>query len=233
MATVVKRGFGRYFRAHMPRIRATSQTPAQRHEQAAPRRPTPSSAADRRRATQELRALAHPLRLRLIEHFARGPRTTMQVAADLGEPPTRLYHHVNALERAGILRLNRTRQVRGTTEKYFEVAKRKLGIIRARDLTPGARSSIHGLATMVFDEARAELLAAIADPAGLTRDTAPIAFRMLLSVPPSHQKRVRRRIMATVKAIQRELKGCDKASAEGWALTLGFAPTLGKTVGKK
>src|SRR5262245_12737797 len=59
-------------------------------------------AAERRRATQELRALAHPLRLKLLEAFAGGPRTTMQVAADMGEPPTRLYHHVNALERAGI-----------------------------------------------------------------------------------------------------------------------------------
>jgi DNA-binding transcriptional ArsR family regulator len=177
---------------------------------------------------QELRALAHPLRLRLLEHFARGPRTTMQVATDLGEPPTRLYHHVNALERAGILRLQRTRQVRGTTEKYFELAKRRLGLMRARDAMPGARAPFRDLATVVFDEARSELLAAIADPVSLTRDTAPIALRMLLAVPPSHQKRVRRRIMATVKAIQRELKGCDKESAEGWALTLGFAPTAGR-----
>jgi DNA-binding transcriptional ArsR family regulator len=164
----------------------------------------------------------------LVEHFARGPRTTMQVAAEMGEPPTRLYHHVNALERAGILRLQSTRQVRGTTEKYFEVAKRKLGLMRARDVTPGARASLRGLATVVFDEAREELLASIADPGSLTKDNSPIALRMLLAVPRSHQKRLRRRIMATVKAIQRELKGSDKKSAEGWALTLGFAPTVGK-----
>src|SRR6266516_3971012 len=102
----------------MPRARTTARLSA--------RTRGPSSAADRRRVTQELRALAHPLRLRLLEHFGRGPRTTMQVAADMGEPPTRLYHHVNALERAGILKLARTRQVRGTTEKYFEVARKKL-----------------------------------------------------------------------------------------------------------
>src|SRR5258706_13770453 len=114
----------------------------------APRPPGPSSAAERRRVTQELRALAHPLRLKLIEHFAHGPRTTMQVAALIGEPPTRLYHHVNALERAGILHLKRTRQVRGTTEKYFEVAKRRFGILRARDAPPAARASLPGLATL-------------------------------------------------------------------------------------
>ncbi len=211
----------------MPRTRPTPK-PATRPRAAtasAALTRAPSSAADRRSVTQELRALAHPLRLRLLEHFARGPRTTMQVAADMGEPPTRLYHHVNVLERAGILRLKSTRQVRGTTEKYFEVAKRRIGVTRSRDLTPSSRSSLRGLATVVFDEARAELLAAFAEPGGLTRDTTPIALRMLLSVPLSHQKRVRRRIMATVKAIQRDLKGSDDKSAPRWALTLGFSPT--------
>lgn len=241
MAVVVKRDSRRYFNALMPRTRATSK-PATRPRAtatatatatrtragaAAGRIRTPSSAADRRRVTQELRALAHPLRLKLLEMFAQGPRTTMQVAASIGEPPTRLYHHVNALERAGILRLKSTRQVRGTTEKYFEVAKRQIGVARAKDATPGSRAALRGLATLVFDQARAELLAAIANPSRLTKDTAPLALRMTLSVPASHQQRVRRRIMATIKAIRRDLKACGGAPADRWALTLGFAPTDG------
>src|SRR5258706_7216648 len=77
-----------------------------------------AAARERRRAVAELRALAHPLRLRLFELFAEAPRTTMQVAVVLGEPPTRLYHHVNALERAGLLRLRGARPNRGAIEKY-------------------------------------------------------------------------------------------------------------------
>src|SRR5437763_731688 len=69
-----------------------------------------------------LRALAHPLRFRLFQEFAGQRRTTRQVAAILGQPPTRLYHHVNLLERVGLLRLVETRPVRGTVEKYFEAA---------------------------------------------------------------------------------------------------------------
>src|SRR5258706_12508749 len=76
-------------------------------------------ARERRRVVAELRALAHPLRLKLFELFAEHPRTTMQVATLLGEPPTRLYHHVNALERAGLVRLRETRPNRGTIEKYY------------------------------------------------------------------------------------------------------------------
>src|SRR5580765_387125 len=123
----------------------------------------PADAADRARATQELRALAHPLRLRLLEEFAGSPRTTMQVAATMGEPPTRLYHHVNALERAGMLRLARTRQVRGTTDKYFEVARKRFGAVSGENLTGSMKGSLRNLARLMFDEARADLVAAIAD----------------------------------------------------------------------
>src|SRR3954467_13034071 len=67
----------------------------------------------------DLRALAHPLRLRMMELFAEQPRTTKQVADLLGQPPTRLYHHVAALERAGLLVLKETRQNRGAVEKWY------------------------------------------------------------------------------------------------------------------
>src|SRR3954466_541151 len=75
----------------------------------------------------EMRALAHPLRLRIMELFAEAPRTTKQVAELLGQPPPRLYHHVAALERAGLLRLKETRKNRGTVEKWYESISRTLG----------------------------------------------------------------------------------------------------------
>ena len=232
MAAVVKRAPGGYFRGPMPRNGTLPAAPARPHRASRSRparrgRATGSrTTAERRRTTQELRALAHPLRLKLLEHFAGEPRTTMQVAALMGEPPTRLYHHVNALERAGILHLERTRKVRGTTERYLQIAKRQIGVVKARDITRGSRAALHGLATMVFDEARAELHAAMSAPEKFRNATPPLAFRMLLAVPASHQKRVRKRIMDLIKSIKRELKGCDDATAPRWALTLGFAPTL-------
>ena len=64
---------------------------------------------------EQVRALSHPLRIRLVELFAQRPMTTMQAAELLGEPPTKLYHHVAALERAGLVELRETRQNRGTT----------------------------------------------------------------------------------------------------------------------
>src|SRR5678816_3331860 len=72
-----------------------------------------------KRTVSDLRALAHPLRLRMMELFSEQPRTTKQVAELLGQPPTRLYHHVAALERAGLLVLKETRQNRGAVEKWY------------------------------------------------------------------------------------------------------------------
>ena len=102
------------------------------------------------------------------------------------------------------------------------------GSTRARSVPPSSRAAFRGLATLVLDEARAELAAALARPSLLSKTTAPIAFRMLLAVPPSHQKRVRKRIMATIEAIKRELKDCDKRSAPRWAMTLVFAPRISR-----
>src|SRR5271156_5365746 len=69
---------------------------------------------------QQIRALAHPLRLRILGLLVREPRTTKQVADLLGENHTKLYHHVQELERAKVIRLTETRQKRGTVEKYYQ-----------------------------------------------------------------------------------------------------------------
>jgi DNA-binding transcriptional ArsR family regulator len=62
--------------------------------------------------------------MRILEILCEESRTTKQVAESLGEKPTRLYHHVDALAKAGLISLCDTRQVRGTVEKYYRaVAK--------------------------------------------------------------------------------------------------------------
>jgi DNA-binding transcriptional ArsR family regulator len=67
---------------------------------------------------EQIKVLADPLRIRILEALSQ-ERTTKQVAEMLGEKPTKLYHHVAALERVGLIALSRTRQNRGTVEKYY------------------------------------------------------------------------------------------------------------------
>ena len=180
----------------------------------------------------ELRALAHPLRLRIIELFAEAPRTTKQVADILGEPPTRLYHHVAALERAGLLRLKETRKNRGTVEKWYEsIARSMSGAVSAREAARGGKKSAaavarRGVAMTVLEQSRQEVLKAMATPGG----EPPLLARLLMVAPPARERELRDRIFSFLKEIQREFH-CDEnvtpeetGSYERWAMTVTFAP---------
>jgi DNA-binding transcriptional ArsR family regulator len=76
----------------------------------------------------QLKALADPLRQRILRAFCCDSATTMQIAGQLKEKPTRLYHHVDQLEKAGLIELVDTRQNRGTVEKYYRAVARRFMI---------------------------------------------------------------------------------------------------------
>ncbi len=67
----------------------------------------------------QARLLTDPFKLKLLENFADQPRTTKQVADLLGEKAPRLYRHVDALFRAGLIELVEERPKRGTIERYY------------------------------------------------------------------------------------------------------------------
>ena len=48
-----------------------------------------------------------------------------RVAEIIGEKPTKLYHHMDKLQKVGLIRLTHTRQNRGATEKYYETIARQ------------------------------------------------------------------------------------------------------------
>ena len=81
---------------------------------------------------KQVRALAHPLRMRILTALCE-ERTTKQVAELLHEKPTRLYHHVDALERAGLVQLTRTQPKRGTIEKTTARSHGRSRVASARD----------------------------------------------------------------------------------------------------
>ena len=73
----------------------------------------------------QIRLLADPLKLRLLQAFALGEKTTKQVAAELGESVTKLYRHVDALHDVGLLEIVSETQKRGTVERTFRAVARR------------------------------------------------------------------------------------------------------------
>lgn len=76
---------------------------------------------------EQLRVVADPLRQRLLTAFAQ-PGTVKAVSAKLGEPLTKLYHHVDQLERSGLIRVVSERRVRGTTERTLQATARRFAV---------------------------------------------------------------------------------------------------------
>ena len=181
------------------------------------------------RSVADLRALAHPLRLRMMELFAESPRTTKQVAELLGQPPTRLYHHVAALERAGLLVLKETRQNRGAVEKWYaSVAGQLAPIGGVRQKGPGARAARRAVAATVLEQARQEVLAM---PAGAKE--AALLTRFVIVARPTEIPTIRQWLFETIQRMRTEFEVADGSMTEAeptyerWAVTLAFAPASG------
>jgi len=68
---------------------------------------------------EQVRLLSDPLKLQLLRAFAKDPKTTKQVAMELGESITKLYRHVDALFDAGLLEIAGEKRKRGTVERTF------------------------------------------------------------------------------------------------------------------
>ena len=170
---------------------------------------------------EQLRALAHPLRLRMLELFAEGPHTTKQVAQQLGEPPTKLYHHANALERAGLLRLSKTRQNRGAVEKWYEAATQKISERQSRSRP--MLQAISGLATVALEQTRREVELALRKP--------PSGRPLVMRIPAIGNEQeiadIRKRLLQVVKELGAERgdqKRLGERDAQRWTLTIAFAP---------
>lgn len=175
---------------------------------------------------QQMKVLADPRRIRILELLGE-ERTTKQVAEILGEPPTRLYHHVAALERVGLVRLTRTRQSRGAQEKYYlSVAKAfgadpRLFTSRRRQ---EAAAVAQNLATQLLDSTADELRALLShggDPKAL-KEQGVLTYLEVRGTP--------KQLESLRTKLQKLIEGCaggGKESREGdsrYRLTIAFYP---------
>lgn len=71
------------------------------------------------REPEQFRAVGDATRQRIISLLNERAATTSQLAEALGQPKGSVGHHLKVLEKAGLIRIVRTRQVRAMTEKYY------------------------------------------------------------------------------------------------------------------
>jgi DNA-binding transcriptional ArsR family regulator len=72
---------------------------------------------------EQARTLLTPLRIELMKLLAE-PRTCPELAAHFGETPQKIYYHVKALEKAGLVQKVAERRVRGVVEGSYQAKAR-------------------------------------------------------------------------------------------------------------
>lgn len=108
----------------------------------------------------QLKALAHPTRVKVLELLISKPMTSKQLGDALEMTAARVHYHLKFLERAGLIGLVDRRERAGVVEKYYRATSRKYLICQgigmfgdpgavileslARDILSGAETAASG-----------------------------------------------------------------------------------------
>jgi DNA-binding transcriptional ArsR family regulator len=176
---------------------------------------------------EQIKVMAHPLRMQLLEAFSHKLMTTKQVAQLLGKQPTKLYHHVDSLKRVGLIKLVKTQKKRGTVEKYYRTVAHRFTVDRKLfRLGPQTKETLGELQAMVaamFEDTLSEVHQSIAQKLikPENKRSPAILARSRIYTTPDQIEKLR-------KKIQKLLNECStvnrKQGKVEYGLTLVFYP---------
>ena len=202
--------------------------------------PEPFKPAARYQITrlETVRVLADPLRLRLIEAMAARldhPWSVKELARALGEPPTKLYYHVNMLEEHGLLVVTGSQLVSGILEKRYQLVAASIGVDRAvlSAGDTGVDEALHGVLTTIFSTAEEDIRGAIqAGVASLHAGHEGERERIVLSksvdrMAPERAEEFRERLQALMAEFDTppdDRRASDEADGHLYGLVVAFYP---------
>ncbi len=182
---------------------------------------------------EALKVYFDPLRMRIVHEIALRARSIHEIAEALGVPFTRLYYHMNLLEKHGIIKLVAVRQGAGAIEeKYYRVAARFFHVDRTL-MTPGTAigdAGMEAVLTTVLDETRRSIYAGIdAGVIDMTRrvphPNALLIVRGVVLLTPEQAQYFQTRI----KELLLEITGDNQAARPNtimYNIALAFNPTV-------
>jgi DNA-binding transcriptional ArsR family regulator len=156
--------------------------------------------------TAQLRALGDEVRGRIVGHLRERAASASDLAKLLDMPKGTVGHHLKVLERAGLIRVVRTRQVRAVTEKYYGRVAR-LFILKSSDEADD--ELVHGVGATSLRVAAAELAA-----------TTEVGMHALLRIrlDAADAKRFNRRL----DRLADDIRAAETADGDFWAVALAL-----------
>jgi DNA-binding transcriptional ArsR family regulator len=109
---------------------------------------------------ETLKVIADPLRGQILDALRPEPLTVKQVADRLGLAPSKLYYHINMLEKYGFIHVAETRQVANMIEKTFQAVASQLDIAPAllTTATEEGKDSVYEMVKATLDTTREDIL---------------------------------------------------------------------------
>ena len=175
---------------------------------------------------ETLKAISDPTRLRILETMvtrADEPWSVKELAAALGVPQTRLYHHIELLAERELIRPAGQRIVSGIVETRYRVTALSLRLDPRLLASEDQAASTEALIGNVLDATRGELLAVLrtlpADPDQLGADR-PLVSRGLARLTPARWTELRTRLLALMD----EFTDPDAPDQRAYGFFLAFYP---------
>ena len=161
--------------------------------------------------TSQLRALGDEVRGRIVGLLRVRAASASELAKLLHMPKGTVGHHLKVLERAGLVRVVRTRRVRAVTEKYYGRVAR-LFLLKSTDERDD--ELVFGVGAVTLRVAAAEL--AVTEEVGMHA-----LLRVRLDAPAA--KRFNRRLDRLVK----DVRAAEAAEGEFWSVALALYRVAG------
>jgi DNA-binding transcriptional ArsR family regulator len=99
--------------------------------------------------SQQFKAIADPVRSRILGIIQNQPATAKQIADRLGIAPGAAGHHLQVLEAAGLAQIVAKRLVRGIVAKYYTRTARIFSYEMPREVTGGVSTSVEIMTSAV------------------------------------------------------------------------------------
>ena len=151
----------------------------------------------------------------------------------LGEKPTKLYHHVDALERVGLIELTRTRQNRGTLEKYYLAVARAFRAdtqaFAGGDNQDDEKETLRSVVSTVMDSTTSEMMALI-DAGQFAEGLQEEGLLSFLEIHGTREElaEIRERLMGIVQELTDRAGAMEEEGPERCRLTIASFPLLPK-----
>jgi len=179
---------------------------------------------------ETLRLISDPLRAQILELCATEARTAREMAGRLGLAPTRLYYHINLLEKHGLLVVDETRTIGNLIEKTYRAVAVNLDVDSSlfNFETAQGKENLYGLVTSALDSTRDDLLRSLqARSQALEQGAAPTPRTVMLKRVTARLSEARiNEILKRLEALLAEFDQNDGPEDQAYNLTLAYYPVF-------